>query len=205
MVLLSLFYSKQKIRILCMGIFLSCELASADSLSLFNPNTILKNPDSLTINTQTLLANDAFSLEGLFDDFHGDFHSQSSDYFAVGDIRYDIGTYIDEVGYIGYTYRKEAVIKTSSGFNTNSLSIAPVMTEYKDLGEKFSLKLSVDQKIKILETLKPKDVHVDVSGRIFVTDSQPDTLVVFDGSKDTAGINPPRLQYMWSGYLGFLL
>jgi len=40
-----------------------------------------------------------------------------------------------------------------------SLSIAPVMTEYKDLGGKFSLKLSVDQKVKTLETFKPKDVQ----------------------------------------------
>jgi len=97
-----------------MGILLLSESASADSLSFFNPNDITKHPNHLSINTQTLLANDAFSLEGLFDDFHGDFHHQRSDYFAVGDIRYDVGTYIDGLGYVGYTYRKEAVIETSS-------------------------------------------------------------------------------------------
>lgn len=40
-----------------------------------------------------------------------------------------------------------------------SLSIAPVMSEYEDLGEQFTLKLSVDQKTKIFKTYKPKDVQ----------------------------------------------
>jgi len=97
-----------------MGIFFSSELAIANSLSLFNPNDINKQTKTLYINTQTLLTNDAFSLEALFNDFDGDFNNQESDYFSVGDIRYDVGTYVDGWGYLGYTYRKEAVITSSS-------------------------------------------------------------------------------------------
>ncbi len=110
---LNLFHSKQKVLILSIGILFSFESATAGSLSLFNPLDIPKQPKSLYVNTQTLLSNDAFSLEGLFNDFNGRFYEKNSDYLSIGDIRYDVGTYIDGWGYIGYTYRKEAVIESS--------------------------------------------------------------------------------------------
>lgn len=90
------------------------EPALAGSLAIFNPLDLPKDKNSVYVNTQTLIANDAFSLKGLFDDFHGHFSSQNSDYTAIGDIRYDVGTYINDSLYIGYAYRKEAMIQTSS-------------------------------------------------------------------------------------------
>ena len=96
-----------------MGMLFSCRPVLAGPLSLLNPINIPKQPNNLNIDTQTLITNDAFSLEALFDDFHGDFNHKNSDYFAVGDIRYDIGAYIEGWGYVGYVYREEAVINTS--------------------------------------------------------------------------------------------
>lgn len=114
MVLLNLSHSKQKLLVLSASIIVLFESASADSLSLYNPLNIPKKSTNLYSNTQTLLANDAYSLKGLFNDFNGDFYNRDSDYFAVGDIRHDTGIYLKDIGYIGYTYRQEAVIKASS-------------------------------------------------------------------------------------------
>jgi len=122
-----------------MGILFSLESASAGSLSLFNPFDIPKQPKNLYVNTQTLLANDAFSLSGLFDHFHGRFYTKNADYLSVGDIRYDVGSYIDGWGYIGYTYRKEAVIETSPDTMilvnqaSNDLDLTPNKTYELDL------------------------------------------------------------------------
>jgi hypothetical protein len=113
MALLNLFHKKEKILILSMGILFSTELAIADSLSLFDPIDISKQPNILYINTQTLITNDAFSIEGLFNDFDGEFNHKTSDYIAIGDIRYDVGTQTESWGYLGFVYREEAVIDTS--------------------------------------------------------------------------------------------
>ena len=95
------------------GLLFVSGTAYAEPLSLFDPLVPHKSPTSLYINTQTMLSNDAFSLQALFDDFHGKFYEQEGDYSAIGDIRYDMGTHIEGVGYFGYVYRKEAVIKAS--------------------------------------------------------------------------------------------
>jgi len=117
MVLLNLFHSKQrKIQkgILTIGMLFFGELAFADSLSFLNPFQLPNTPQTFYVNTQTLLMNDAFSIDGLFHDFEGRFYSQKSDYLAVEDRRYDIGTYINGLGYLGLTYRQEAVMRTSA-------------------------------------------------------------------------------------------
>ena len=97
-----------------MSIFSTLEPVMAGSLTLFNPIEILNKNNNFYFNTQTLILNDAFSLKGLFNDFHGNFTEQKSDYTAIGNMRYDIGTYMNNSFYIGYAYRKEAMIKTSS-------------------------------------------------------------------------------------------
>jgi len=90
------------------------ESAYAGSLSMFNPIDLPSKKYTVYVNTQTLLVNDAFSIKGLFDDFHGKFTSKNSDYLAIGDIRYDIGLIMAEGFYMGYTYREEAMMNTSS-------------------------------------------------------------------------------------------
>lgn len=142
MVHLNHFHRVETLLIFFVGIILESEFALAHSLSLFNPNAIVQNRNNLTINTQTLLTNDAFSLEALFNDFEGDFYPQSSDYMALGDIRYDIGTYIDTIGYIGYTYRQEAVIKVSSD---GILLIHQTKNDLDlSLGKRYSLELEIE-------------------------------------------------------------
>ncbi|WP_295422050.1 hypothetical protein [Sulfurovum sp.] len=113
MALLNLFHSLKQQLAFIVSIVFFIESANAGSLAIFNLLDLPKQKNSVYVNTQTLLANDAFSLKGLFDDFHGHFSSQNSDYKAIGDIRYDIGTYVKDSFYIGYAYRKEATIKTS--------------------------------------------------------------------------------------------
>ncbi len=113
MVHLSHFHSKQKILIVNMSILFLSESAMADLLSLFNPFDIPKNTNTLYVNTQTLLINDAFSLEGLFNHFDGEFLHKNTNNLAIGDIRYDAGIHIEPYGYIGYTYRKEALMEIS--------------------------------------------------------------------------------------------
>lgn len=114
----------------------------ADSLSLFNPNTIDKQSQNVTISMQTLLANDAFSLKGLFHDFHGDFNARNSDYIAIGDIRYDIGTYINDSFYLGYVYRKEVVINTSS----DTMKLINQISHELDLpiGKRYQVMLNIE-------------------------------------------------------------
>lgn len=111
MVLLNLFHSNKKLLLSSIAFFL--ESASAGSLSLFNPLDTPKQPKRVYVNTQTLLANDAYSLQSLFHNFHGHFFNKNSDYLAIKDIRYDIGSYVQKWGYIGYSYRNELIIKSS--------------------------------------------------------------------------------------------
>ena len=87
------------------------EPADIGTLSFFNPLNIAKDK-SLVFRSQTMVANNAFSLHALSNNFHGSLQ-EHSDYVAIGDIRHDIGTYIRDIGYVGYTYRKEAVIDAS--------------------------------------------------------------------------------------------
>ncbi len=96
-----------------MGLLSTTESASAGSLSLFDPSSIAQTPQYQSHTLQLLLANDAFSLKGLFHNFDGAFHSQSDPYRLIGDIRYDFGVTVMEGLYVGYTYRKEAVIESS--------------------------------------------------------------------------------------------
>ena len=142
MVPLSLFRNKQKILILSMGILFSFEPAIAGPLSLINPIDIQKQPSSLYINTQTLITNDAFSFNALLDDFNGDFNSKDSDYLAVGDIRYDVGTHVEGWGYMGFVYRQEAVINSSP----DTMLLINQASNKLDLtiGEKYDLYLEIE-------------------------------------------------------------
>ena len=113
MALLNHFRSKS-VALLCTVILLRSVPAFAGTLSIFDPISIEKQEQKLYVNTQLFLANDAFSLEALFNDFSGKYHYEKDKNYALGDIRIDVGTYIDSLGYLGYTYRREAVIGTSS-------------------------------------------------------------------------------------------
>ncbi|MGC9351931.1 MAG: hypothetical protein ACP5D3_08070 [Sulfurovum sp.] len=96
------------------GIFTGSALLHGGILSIYDPFFIPKDQKNLILNSQILLTNDAFSLEALFDDFHGKYIPGNSDNTAIGDIRIDAGSYIEGWGYIGYSYRKEAVIKSTA-------------------------------------------------------------------------------------------
>jgi len=98
--------------VLC-GLLFFSGTAYSGPLSFFDPFSLPKGPTTLYVNTQMMLSNDAFSLDALFDDFHGKFYEQEGDYSAIGDIRFDVGIPIEGAGYLGYVYRKEAVIKAS--------------------------------------------------------------------------------------------
>jgi|GEM_PF-1771510 len=96
------------------GIFLGSVLLNGSVLSIYDPFFIPKNQKNLNLHSQILLTNDAFSLKSLFNNFHGKYVSSQSNHTAIGDIRVDVGSYIKGWGYIGYSYRKEAVIKSTS-------------------------------------------------------------------------------------------
>lgn len=88
--------------------------AYAGSMAIFDPIELPKQKDSVYVNTQAFLANDAFSLKGLSDNFHGHFNTKNSDYKAIEDKRYDIGiANVKDSFYLGYAYRKEGVINVS--------------------------------------------------------------------------------------------
>jgi len=125
-----------------MSVLCSFESALAGSLAFFNPLDIPTKDYNLYVNTQTLLVNDAFSLKGLFDDFHGRFTSKNQAYTAIGDIRYDIGTYVNDSFYIGYAYREEAIIKTSS----DTMKLINQVSNDLDLpiGEKYQIDLAIE-------------------------------------------------------------
>lgn len=112
MVLLNLFSKKVTSLAICASFGLITVPATAGTLSLFNPSNIIKENQTLDINTQILLTNDAFALADLFNDLEGSLHIQDDNYFAIGDARFDMGVYMDFLGYVGYTYRKEVVINT---------------------------------------------------------------------------------------------
>ena len=96
------------------GIFTGSVLLNGGILSIYDPLFMPKDQKNLNLHSQILLTNDAFSLEALFDNFHGKYIPANSDNTAIGDIRVDVGSYIEGWGYIGYSYRKEAVIKSTS-------------------------------------------------------------------------------------------
>lgn len=56
------------------------------------------------------LANNGLSLQSLFNDLNGKLYKGEDEYIAIGSIRYDIGIKQDW-GYLGYLYRKEAVMR----------------------------------------------------------------------------------------------
>lgn len=112
MALLNLFSKQFTSLAICACFGLITVPATAGTLSLFNPSNIIKENQTLNINTQILLTNDAFALADLFNDLEGNLHIQDDNYFAIGDARFDMGVYTDFLGYVGYTYRKEVVIKT---------------------------------------------------------------------------------------------
>ncbi|MFT7879693.1 MAG: hypothetical protein ABXS91_04780 [Sulfurimonas sp.] len=95
------------------GVFTGSILLHGGILSIYDPFLAKKDQKTLTLDSQILLSNDAFSLEALFDDFHGKYIPGDSDNTAIGDIRVDAGSIIEGWGYIGYSYRKEAVIKST--------------------------------------------------------------------------------------------
>ena len=114
MVLLNLFRRQHTLAVLGTALGLTTVPVLAGTLSLFNPFFIDKQAQILHVDTQLFLANDPFSLEALFDDFEGKYAYKKNQNYAIGDIRVDVGTYINSLGYIGYTYRKEAIIEISS-------------------------------------------------------------------------------------------
>ena len=114
MVLLNLFSKKFTLLTIFVSTGFLTVPATAGTLSLFDPNHIKKENQEIELNTQLLLVNDAFSLEVLFDDLEGSLHDQDKRYNAIGDARIDIGSHLDFLGYVGYTYRKEVVMPASS-------------------------------------------------------------------------------------------
>lgn len=114
MVLLNQFSKKLSSLAVCASFGLISVPANAGTLSLFNPSNITKENKALEVNAQILMTNDAFSLEVLFDDLEGELYEQDDKYNAIGDARFDIGSYVDFLGYVGYTYRKEVIMPTSS-------------------------------------------------------------------------------------------
>ena len=114
---------------------------SAGFLSFFNPANIEKQPQTLYTNTQFLLLNDAFSLKALFNDFEGKYFYKKGKNNAIGDARFDIGTYIDSVGYLGYAYRKEAVIDTTS--DTVKLIYKTHNKQHLKTGKRYNLSIAI--------------------------------------------------------------
>ncbi|MBT8349204.1 MAG: hypothetical protein HKP62_07150 [Sulfurovum sp.] len=116
--------------------------ATAGTLSLFNPSDIIKENQTVEINAQILMTNDAFSLEVLFNDLEGSLNEQDDNYDAIGDARFDIGSYIDFLGYVGYTHRKEVVMPTSS--DTVRLLYQASNDLDLDIGESYDLDLKME-------------------------------------------------------------
>jgi len=143
MVLLNLFHRRYSLAVLCTVLGVITVPATAGTLSFFNPSSISKQSDKLHLETQLFLANDAFSIEALFDNFEGKYYYKNGKNHAIGDIRLDVGAYVDTVGYLGYTYRREAVIETSS--DTVKL-IHEVSNEHDlTLGEAYDLDIKIEE------------------------------------------------------------
>jgi hypothetical protein len=142
MVLLNLFSKKCNPLVIYAGLGLLIVPASAGTLSLFNPSNIIKENKNLVLNAQVLMVNDAFSLEVLFNDLEGSLNEQDENYNAIGDARFDIGRYIDSLGYIGYTYRKEVVMPSSS--DTVRLIYQATNDLDLDIGELYDLDLKME-------------------------------------------------------------
>ena len=83
----------------------------AGVLPFFNP---LLDRSTISFQAQVLVANNALSLESIFEDKDTGLNNKKGDYTAINDERVDIGTDIDKFGYLGYTYRNNIFINMSN-------------------------------------------------------------------------------------------
>lgn len=143
MVLLNLFRRSYPLGVLSAALCVTTVPAFAGTLSFFNPSSISTQSDRLYLDTQLFLANDAFSIDALFDNFEGKYFYEKDQNYAIGDIRLDIGGYIDSLGYIGYTYRREAVVQASS--DTAKLIHQVNNQQDLNLGETYDLDIKIEE------------------------------------------------------------
>ena len=87
----------------------------AGVVEFFDPNAI-NSSKSLYSNFNYFIASDPISLDGMFNDWDGEYHPKAGKNIAMQDMRLDIGTEIFEDYYLGYFYRYNVHIKAGKDF-----------------------------------------------------------------------------------------
>jgi len=105
----------------------------AGVVEFFDPNNI-DTSSNFHSNLSFLMASDPISLNGMFNDWDGEYHPKSSTNIAMQDMRLDIGTHIYDDYYLGYFYRYNVYIEAGKDFTDffyrtkNHLDLDPTRT-----------------------------------------------------------------------------
>ena len=86
-------------------------VGKADILSYFNPPKA--KSDTYYASFSAHAANDPVSLKSFFHDWHGQYHPSSNQNLAIESSRLDLGVFLKDHYYIGYTYRHDVFMKAS--------------------------------------------------------------------------------------------
>jgi hypothetical protein len=106
----------------------------AGVVAFFDPNKVASSPHNIQSNLSYLIASEPISLEGMFNDWDGNYHPKSNTNIAMQDMRFDIGTEVFNDYYLGYFYRYNIHIKAGKDFTDffyrtkNHLDLDPTRT-----------------------------------------------------------------------------
>lgn len=88
----------------------------AGVVAFFDPNEAVASSKNIQFNVSDFTASEPISLDGMFNDWHGDYHPSNNKNIAVQDMRIDLGTKLDDHNYLGYFYKYNVYIETQKDF-----------------------------------------------------------------------------------------